>query len=101
MIFFKQKFKSQRKQKSIRKNYNIEELSNNSSILFQYRDTIENEIKNKLTQITINSDETTDILNRIINQTAKNVIEFKRKKTKSWITEDILELCIKCRSLKS
>ena len=100
MISFKQKFKSQRKQKSIRKNYNIEQLSNNYSILAQYRDTIENEIKNKLMHNTINSDETTDILNRIIIETATKVIGFKRKKTKPWITEDILELCDKRRSLK-
>ena len=101
MISFKQKFKSQRKQKSIHKNYNIEQLNNNSSILAQYRDTIENEIKNKLMHNTINSDETTDILNRIISETATKVIGFKRKKTKPWITEDILELCDKRRSLKS
>ena len=50
---------------------------------------------------TINSDETTDILNRIISETATKVIGFKRKKTKPWITEDILELCDKRRSLKS
>ena len=50
---------------------------------------------------TINSDETTDILNRIISETATKVIGFKRKKTKPWITEDILELCDKRISLKS
>ena len=101
MLSFKQKFKSQRKQKSIRKNYNIEQLSINSSILTQYRDTIENEIKNKLTNNIINYVETTDIFNRIINETTTNVIGFKRKKIKPWITEDILQLCDKRRSLKS
>ena len=46
-------------------------------MLAQYRD-----ILNKLTLNTMNSDETTDILNRIINETVTNVIGFKRKKTK-------------------
>ena len=82
------KIQYQRKQKSIRKNYNIEQLSFNSC---QYRDTIESEIKNKLTHDIINSDETTDILNRIINETA----------TKPLIIEDILQLCDKRRPLKS
>ena len=89
------KIQISKKTKKHSQNYKIEQISNTSSILARYRDKIENEIKNKLTHNIINSDETTDILNRIINETATNAIGFKRKKTKLWITEDILSNFVK------
>ena len=80
MMSFKQKFKSQRKLKSTRINYNMDRLKNKSTKV-DYKEYIEDKLDEELTNNeNENIESTITSLNRIIHQAATAKLGFSRKK---------------------
>ena len=94
----KLKLRAQQMQKSNRIRYDLEKL-NNATISQQYKEDLES----KLADININELSNYNAYAQIsqsITSTAENVLGKHRIKKKLWISDEILTLCDKRRSLK-
>ena len=93
------KLRSQKMKKSNRIRYDLEKL-NNATISLQYKE----DLKSKLSDININEISTDNAYTQIsqsLTSTAENVLGKYRIKKQPWITDEMLTLCDKRRSLKS